>query len=429
MQIRKQNDDYAELGREMPLQVLIVDDSRLQRRILSASLSKLGYVVRECESGVDALEACRDVMPDLVLSDWMMPGMDGLEFCQHFKAMEREGYGYFILLTSKSAKDEVAAGLENGADDFLTKPVNGHELRARLAAGERIIRMQQELSEKNRVVSSTLRELQDVHESLNSDLIEAKKLQQSLVREKQKDISGTSLSFLLRSSGHVGGDLVGYYPVSDTKVCVFAIDVSGHGISSALITARLAGHLTSPSADHNLGLFEDAEGVVHAREPADVVADLNRVVLEEMDTDHYFTILLAVVDLDTGNVSVCQAGHPYPLIQRKNGDIIQDGSGGLPVGLFDEAEFEQFELHLNKGDRLILSSDGITECPGADGGMLEEEGFADMMRELHHLRGQDMLEMLMWTLADFAGDGGFPDDVSAAVIEFGTAQLTQADQA
>ena len=87
------------------------------------------------------LEICEAWPPDMVLSDWMMPAMNGLEFCHAFKNMPRDGYGYFILLTSKSAKGDVAEGLEGGADDFLSKPVNGVELRARLAAGERIIQM------------------------------------------------------------------------------------------------------------------------------------------------------------------------------------------------------------------------------------------------------------------------------------------------
>lgn len=399
------------------LRVLIVDDSRLQRRILSASLARLGYSVREADGAQAALDLCAEWPPDLVLSDWMMPGMDGLEFCRKFKDMNREGYGYFILLTSKSAKDEVAQGLEGGADDFLAKPVNGHELRARLAAGERIVQMQRELSKKNSLISDTLSELQTAHESLNSDLIEAKKLQQSLVREKYKEYDNASLSFLLRSSGHVGGDLVGYFPVSETQVGIFSIDVSGHGISSALMTARLAGFLTSPSPDQNIALKLDDNGTVTARAPVDVVLDLNRIVLDEMETDHYFTMILATVDLQTGVVTMCQAGHPHPLIQRANGDIEQTGTGGLPIGLFPEAEFEQFERTLAQGDRLILASDGITECPSTTDDMLGEEGFETLMTELKDTSGPQLLETLMWLLADYAGEQGFPDDVSAVLVE------------
>ncbi|MEO5614655.1 MAG: response regulator, partial [Cypionkella sp.] len=95
-------------------------------------LSRWGYQVTEAASGDEALALCLLQDFDIVLSDWMMPGMTGLEFCKAFRALPREGYGYFILLTSKSEKAEIADGLENGADDFLTKPVSADELRARL---------------------------------------------------------------------------------------------------------------------------------------------------------------------------------------------------------------------------------------------------------------------------------------------------------
>jgi sigma-B regulation protein RsbU (phosphoserine phosphatase) len=127
--------------------VLIVDDSRAQRKILQMQLTRWGYDITEAASGDEALALCLAQDFDIVLSDWMMPGMSGLEFCKAFRDLPREGYGYFILLTSKSEKTEIADGLENGADDFLTKPVSADELRARLRAGERILGMQDELVE------------------------------------------------------------------------------------------------------------------------------------------------------------------------------------------------------------------------------------------------------------------------------------------
>ena len=398
--------------------VLIVDDSRLQRRIISSSLLRLGYDVKEADSGKSALKICEKWPPDLVLSDWMMPGMDGLEFCRAFKALPRDGYGYFILLTSKSAKDEVAQGLQGGADDFLTKPVNGLELRARLAAGERIIEMQRALSAQTKIVLDTLEELRVVHDSLNQDLIEAKKLQQSLVREKFRSFEKASLSFILHPAGHVGGDLVGYFPVSKREVGFFAIDVSGHGVSSALMTARLAGYLTSPSPEQKIALTYGSNEMVEARRLSDIVADLNRIVLEEMETDHYFTVILALADMETGKISLCQAGHPHPLVRRKNGDIEQDGTGGLPVGLFPDAEFEEFQIYLEPGDQLILASDGVTECPDTQDVMLGEKGFETLIHNLKGVKGPNLLETLVWKLSEFASDKAFPDDVSAVLYEY-----------
>lgn len=221
----------------------------------------------EAASGPEAIEKCKDRLPDLVLSDWVMPGMSGLEFCREFRALSETQYGYFILLTSKSEKAEVAKGLDSGADDFLSKPVDVDELRARIAAGERILEMQRQLTDKNLIITHTLDELQRVYDLLDKDLIEAKKLQQSLVRERTRDFDGGTLSLLLRSSGHVGGDLVGFFPVNDTKLGLFGIDVSGHGISSALMTARLAGYLSAAVPDQNIALILQSNGTYAMRPP------------------------------------------------------------------------------------------------------------------------------------------------------------------
>lgn len=398
--------------------VLVVDDSRLQRKILSSSLKRWGFEVTEAASGHEALDLCQQNTPDLVISDWMMPGMDGLEFCSAFRQLPTDRYGYFILLTSKSEKNEVARGLDAGADDFLTKPVNAHELRARITAGERILRMERELTEKNRLITDTLDELQGLYDLLDSDLIEAKKLQQSLVSERHKDFATAELSLLLRSSGHVGGDLVGFYPAGQDRLGLYAIDVSGHGISSALMTARLAGYLSSAAPEQNVALGRDKDGKTVPLPPAEVIENINNLVLNEMETELYFTLMLANVDLATGHIVIGQAGHPHPLIQRADGRIEQDGPGGFPVGLLPGAAFSQFEVQLNPGDRLLILSDGVTECPDPAGELLAEEGLDTMARSLKDTHGPAMLEALIWKLSDFAGDQDFPDDVSAILLSF-----------
>lgn len=398
--------------------VLVVDDSRLQRRILAASLRKWNYAVLEAGSGEEALEICRDHRPDMVLSDWMMPGMSGLEFCQAFRAISADYYGYFILLTSKSESNDVALGLDSGADDFLTKPVNGNELRARITAGERIVKMQRELSDRNRVITDAHHELQRVYDAIDKDLLEAKKLQQSLLPVRHRKFEQADLSLLLRSSGHVGGDLVGFFEVNEHQLCLFAIDVSGHGISSALMTARLAGYLSASAPDQNIALSRQADGSYAARPPHEVIGEMNTLVLTEMETEHYFTMILALVDLPTGRITLSQAGHPHPAIQRAGGAVTQDGLGGFPVGLMEGVSFESFDVQLGAGDRIALMSDGVTECPNSAGEMLGEEGLVCVMTQLASTKGSAFLEALAWQLTDYADSTDLPDDVSGILLEY-----------
>lgn len=398
--------------------VLVVDDSRAQRRILGSYLRQWGYVVEEAESGGEAIDICHRNLPELVVSDWMMPGMSGPEFCRAVRGMNNDNYVYFILLTSKSGKEEIALGLDAGADDFLTKPVNSAELRARMAAGMRILDMERELLAKNRLVRATLDELQALYDSLDNDLVEANKLQQSLLSERYRDLGPAEVSLSLHSSGHVGGDLVGMFPISDSRVGLYGLDVSGHGISSALMTARLAGYLSATVPEHNLALHEIAPGRFAARPPAETVSRLNHVFLSDLETEHYFTIALADVDLATGRVILAQAGHPHPAVQRADGSVEFVGEGGLPVGLIEGASFDQVEFTLAPGDRLLIHSDGITECADPDGFMLGDTGLAAIMRHLRQTRGPAFLESLMWKLSDHAGEARFTDDISAVLLEF-----------
>jgi sigma-B regulation protein RsbU (phosphoserine phosphatase) len=398
--------------------VLVVDDSRLQRKILTLALKRWGFDVVEAASGEEALRLAASQRPDLVLSDWMMPGMSGLELCRHFRELDGDDYSYFILLTSKSEKEEVARGLDSGADDFLTKPVDSNELRARISAGERLIEMQRSVVQANRTLSDTLGELQRLYDNIDSDLQEAKKLQQSLIKERFRALPAGDLSLMLRSSGHVGGDLVGFFEAGPEHVGLYALDVSGHGISSALMTARLAGYLSSAAPDQNVALRKNAKGQVVPRAPDEVMADLNDLVLDEMETEHYFTLLLAFVELKTGHMVLSQAGHPHPAVQRVNGDIEQLGTGGFPVGLLSDVSFQRFELTLNSGDRILILSDGVTECPNPDGDMLGEEGLTALMHELVKIRGPAFLEALIWRLTEFNGSKDFPDDVSAILFEY-----------
>jgi sigma-B regulation protein RsbU (phosphoserine phosphatase) len=398
--------------------ILVVDDSRLQRKITSTMLRRWGFEVLEAASGKDALEIAQDYMPDLIISDWMMPGMTGLELCQEIRQKSKDRYCYFILVTSKSEKAEVARGLDIGADDFLSKPVNASELQARIAAGERIITMQEELQTKNRLISDTLSELQRLYTAVDNDLVEAKKLQQSLVRDRHRSFGSCEISLLLNSAGHVGGDLVGMYQAGPDHVGFYGIDVSGHGISSALMTARLAGYLSSSEPEHNLALRVDHMGLSRPRDPAKVISDLNRLVLEEMTTDLYFTMLLAHLDLGTGALEVAQAGHPHPVILRADGRFETIGEGGLPVGLIPKAEFDTTTHALRSGDRILILSDGVTECPMPDGRMIEDMGLDVFASGFSTETGPALLDGLMWHLTQTAQTDRLPDDVSAVLVEF-----------
>jgi sigma-B regulation protein RsbU (phosphoserine phosphatase) len=400
--------------------VLVVDDSRLQRRILLASLKKWGFEVVEAESGEQAMEMCQQELPDLILSDWMMPGMTGIEFCRAFREFSGDGYSYFILLTSKSEKNEVAEGLDAGADDFLTKPVSSDELRARISAGERILRMQRELFAKNRIVSETLDELQSVYDAIDKDLMQARKIQESLVPELCKDFGSSSVSLLLKPCGHIGGDLVGMFSPGVNRLGFYSIDVSGHGITSAMMTARLGGYLSSTYFDQNVGMEKKFNRFYALRPPEEVASLLNARLIADTGIEEYFTMAYCIADLRTGLVKMVQAGHPHPLLLRRDGSMEFIGQGGVPVGLVPDIGYSQEEFQMELGDRLLLYSDGFTEAHLKDGSMLDSDGLIDLVKKCKPGQtGQELLDDLYWNLTQMMGkNSGLEDDISATLFEF-----------
>lgn len=130
----------------MAIKILIVDDDIYIRSFLQKRLTALGYSVFIAENGEAGLTSARKERPHLIISDWMMPKMDGKEFCQNVKNDPDLKYTYFILLTARDTAEDKIEGMEQGADDFMTKPFNDKELIARVNVGLRITALQQELS-------------------------------------------------------------------------------------------------------------------------------------------------------------------------------------------------------------------------------------------------------------------------------------------
>jgi two-component system cell cycle response regulator len=126
--------------------VLIADDEPVSRRLLQATLQRWGYDVEVAHDGQEALESLlRDTAPRLAVLDCIMPRVDGLEVCRRARARPGAPYSYLLLLTSKEGRSDLVAGLEAGADDYIRKPFDAEELRARLRAGERILTLQAQL--------------------------------------------------------------------------------------------------------------------------------------------------------------------------------------------------------------------------------------------------------------------------------------------
>ncbi|MEE2861855.1 MAG: PP2C family protein-serine/threonine phosphatase [Paracoccus sp. (in: a-proteobacteria)] len=405
-------DDPAAHDRRL---VLLADNNDEERRLLARLLRRGGYDVVEARDGAEALALCQELSPGLVLSDWDMPNMTGVDFCRAFRAMQRSNHGYFVILTRTVAAADITAALDAGADDFLAKPIVPLKLLARLSAGERIIRVEEELRASNRQLREALTKLSDTQAVIEHDLKEARKLQQGLVRERSGRFGRAEISLLLRPAGHVGGDLVGFFPIGDDRIGIYALDVSGHGVTAALLTAQLSVHL-SGSSDQNVAL-RGAQSGQDAAGPAALAHFFNNMMLEEMNTDSYFTMIYGELNHRTGQLRMVQAGHPHPVLQRSDGTIQHLGRGGMPIGVMEEPIFDEIEVVLNPGDRLLIASDGITEAQTPNGRQLGNEGLEAVMRTNAFLHGHSFLESMAWSVSEYCR-GERQDDMSAVLLEY-----------
>lgn len=129
--------------------ILVVEDDPTSRTLLCDLLGKAGYVPTGVASGAEALEHYEDDFFQLLITDWMMPGLSGPELCSQLRGRNLPGYVYVILLTARSSTDDIIRGLQAGADDYLTKPFNKTELLARLNTGQRILRLEHKLKLAN----------------------------------------------------------------------------------------------------------------------------------------------------------------------------------------------------------------------------------------------------------------------------------------
>jgi len=131
------------------MKILIAEDDSVSRRLLQAALAKWGYQVVVTSDGQQAWEALQqEPPPSLLILDWLMPGMDGVEICQKVRALPAYRSAYIILLTGRTSKEDVISGLDAGADDYVTKPFDPGELRARVSVGVRVAQLQLKLAER-----------------------------------------------------------------------------------------------------------------------------------------------------------------------------------------------------------------------------------------------------------------------------------------
>lgn len=397
------------------MRVLLAEDDPLSRLMLQRDLTKLGYEVSVAENGRAAWDQFVARRFAMVVTDWVMPELNGLDLIRRIRASGGDAYTYIILLTSRSEHVDLIEGMEAGADDFMTKPFQPDELRVRLRAGLRVIELEHALLRRKQ-------EIESAHDRMRRDLDAAAQVQRAYLPTKAPDRQGARFAWAFRPCDQLAGDMLNVVTLDETHVGFYLLDVSGHGVPSALLSVALT-RLLTPDWETTSVLCEPSAappGYLIVS-PAEVANRLNRRLLGDSSTRQYVTLVYGMLDTATRTCRLVAAGHPPPARVGPGVEPAFLDVSGFPIGLTDlslAGNYAEAVLQFGAGERLYLYSDGVTDAKNEAG---EEFGSDRLLTVLADTRSSPIaqsLDTLIGQLEAWRAGKPADDDVSVLVVEF-----------
>ncbi|WP_035798232.1 PP2C family protein-serine/threonine phosphatase [Crocosphaera chwakensis] len=377
------------------VQILLIDDDHSIRLLLEKNLERQGYDVVCVSEGEEGLVKAKELHPAMIICDWVMPGISGLEVCRQVKSIPDLATTFFILLTSLGSVEDRVKGLDAGADDFLCKPIEMNEFIARIRAGLRLHQLSQDLTEQKRL--------------LEAELAEAAEYVSSILPKPLEHHCLTINSRFLPSS-QLGGDGFDYFWLDDHHLALYLLDVSGHGLRAALPALAVI----------NLLRFKNLSQVDYYQ-PNEVLNELNKTFQMTDTNDKYFTIWYGVYNCKNHELIYASAGHPPAILFTPNVEEelleTQLKTPGLPVGMFPEANYTNKSLFIDSLSRLYIFSDGLYEIEQKDGTLIGLTTFLAMIRN-YQKRDSHNLDQLIGYLKSCNLKKKFDDDLSIIEVNF-----------
>lgn len=376
-------------------QILIIDDDPAIQILLKRTLTRSGYEIILANDGEEGLAKAEQLRPALVICDWLMPGVNGLEVCRQVKANPELSTTFFILLTSLGSVEDRVKGLDAGADDFLCKPIEMYELNARVRAGLRLHQLSRDLQQQKQLLESELAEAAEYVCSL---------LPETLIGPP------TTINVRFIPSRQLGGDGLDYFWLDSQNLVMYLLDVSGHGLRAALPSLSVINLLRSRSLNQ-----------VNFYQPSQVLRGLNKIFQMTQRNDKYFTIWYGVYNTKKRKLVYASAGHPpavllSPTTQEDWIDKLLKTSG-FPIGMFPDAEYIDAYCQINPLSSLYIFSDGIYEIDQTNGMILGLPDFIKLLKE-NQKSSNSSLDKLLWQVQDENINTNFDDDLSIMKIDF-----------
>ncbi|WOT05047.1 SpoIIE family protein phosphatase [Shewanella youngdeokensis] len=397
----------------MTKEILLVEDNKVMLMMMSQMLTSRGYQVVMAKHGLEALEKL-DEHPSiqLVLSDWMMPELNGIELCYRLKNQDYSRYIFFVLLSGRDDKDSIVEGINAGANDFVAKDTNINELDARLKAGFRTLDLHNQLVDKNI-------ELDKAYATIQQDLESASELIKRML-PTQTRFKNVNIDYTHIPSAQIGGDMLGCMQLDEDHIAIYLFDVAGHGVASALMSFSVQQSISSNSASgSSVKRKKDTDPYYILLKPSEVISHLNQTYISQDQNNLYFTMVYAVLNVKTGLLTYSFAGHP-PIVwlQKTNrcSEFIEQES--FVAGMFDFADYTTEQVQLKAGDRVFLYSDGITEAEDQLKNQYSESGLKQLVLDQCDEPNDVQTDKIVSTVCDWSGAAQFDDDISLLALEW-----------
>ncbi len=391
------------------MKILIAEDDPVSRKLLARIIEKWGHEVLAAEDGHSAWSIFQNSDIQLVITDWMMPKVDGIELCRRIRSAESKEYVYVIILTAREKMMDVIEGFEAGADDFVTKPFNQEELKSRIQVGIRILALENNLYKKNS-------QLKEVNDKLTGDMRAAAKVQRSLLPNQDLKIAGVNVFWEFNPCDQLGGDILNVFRLDESRYGVYLLDVSGHGVPAALHAVALSRILSE-----NQGIVKNIvpDHPFYAVTPPDqVLAKLNKQFPMDIDNGQYFTILYGILNMCDHTFRWSSAGHPFPIIVDENKVVFLDNVGGPPIGFFEDAEYQKGFYRLKSKQKILIYSDGIPEAMNDSNQPFSMEGIKKTVENNRNLGVREVIGKVNQGVREWTSKKGGPgDDVSIIGLE------------
>jgi sigma-B regulation protein RsbU (phosphoserine phosphatase) len=371
--------------------ILIVDDTPANLRLLSQMLSERGYGVRAVTSGTRALESVQTVQPSLILLDIRMPEMNGYEVCEYLKQDPKTQDIPIIFISALNEIEDKVRGFNLGGVDYITKPFQFEEVLARVETHLALRRLQ--------------KQLQDANKKFEQELALAGSLQASFFPSEPPQIHGWQLTVTLKPARETSGDFYDVFKLPNGHLAILVADVVDKGAAAALYMA-LSWTLIRTYARE------------YPDQPELVLSSANRQIIADTDANRFVSAFYGVLDPASGRYIYCNAGHNPPVCfsQSEGENYKKLSKTGLILGILENETWKRGSVDIRPGDVLVHYTDGVTEAQNMDGDLYGAKRLIQCVQANLGHSAEDIQKAILADIYAFTGHAPQFDDIALVVL-------------